>query len=406
MRAEREGGIVERSNDGILTTHGGRLPFPGVMDEFVKARVDGDTERSTELMREGIAEMVRKQVECGIDVMSDGEFHRNPFTDYGHYSSRFSGIEQRLPAPGEQLWFGERAPEILDPRFKRFFAFIDEAGMFPDSGGMKIEFTHRLVISGPLAYRGRETIDAELQAARAALEAAGLAVEDAFYPQLAPSWLCHFLWNEYYSTEEEYVYAIAEAWRGEYQAIVNAGFILQLDDPALADKYYMFNPPISVEEYRKHMELRIEATNHAVRGIPEDRIRYHTCWGSWHYPHTRDIALEHIIDLMLKVNAQAYSIEASNVRHQLDYRVWEDVKLPDGKILIPGVVGHATSNLVEAPELVADRLVRYARIVGRENVIAGTDCGLGGRCHDDVAWAKLETLGRGAALASKELWGP
>jgi 5-methyltetrahydropteroyltriglutamate--homocysteine methyltransferase len=236
------------------------------------------------------------------------------------------------------------------------------------------------------------------------LKAAGVDPQDVFYPQFAPAWLGHFLWNEYYEDEEEYVHAIAEAWKGEYDAVVEAGFILQLDDPALADKYYMFNPPLSIEDYRRHTELRIEATNHALRDIPEDRIRYHVCWGSWHYPHTRDIPFAHIVDLFLKPKAQAYSIEASNVRHQVDYKVWEQVELPEGKILIPGVVGHATSNLVEAPEVIAERLLTYARIVGRENVIAGTDCGLGGRCHDDVAWAKLEALAKGAELASRELW--
>ncbi len=394
---------MERSADRILTTHGGRLPFPEVMDEFVAASAAGDSIRSAELMRAGVAEMVRRQAECGVDVVSDGEFYRNAFTDLGYYTARVSGVEQRLPEPAEQLWFGDRSPEMLDPRFRRFFAFAAEAGMFPDSG-WKVDFTHRLAITGPLTYRGRDAIERELGAAKAGLEAAGVSIERAFFPQMAPAWLGHFLWNEHYEAEEEYVYAIAEAWRGEYLAIVEAGFILQLDDPALADKWYMFNPPLSVEEYRKHTELRIEALNHALRGIPEDRIRYHTCWGSWHYPHTTDIGLEHIVDLMLRVKAQAYSIEASNVRHQLDYRVWEDVKLPEGKILVPGVVGHATSNLVEAPELVADRLLRYAAIVGRENVIAGTDCGLGGRCHDDVAWAKLKALGEGAALASRELW--
>jgi 5-methyltetrahydropteroyltriglutamate--homocysteine methyltransferase len=397
---------VERSTDRILTTHCGRLPFPSTMGAFVEARSSGDAAAASELMQEGIGELVRKQEERGVDVVSDGEFHKAFFTDYAYYSSRWSGIERVEVEPGEPVWFGQHSPEMLDPEFQGFFRFVGERGMFPETGvAAGLPLTHRLVITGPLAYRGQEGIRSELAGAKAGLEAAGVDPGEVFYPQLAPGWLGHFLLNEYYSTEEEYWYALAEAWRGEYEAIVDAGFILQLDDPALADKYYMFNPPLSVEDYRKDVRLRVEATNHALRNIPEERIRFHVCWGSWHFPHTTDISFEHIVDLLLQVKAQAYLIEASNVRHQLDYQIWEETKLPEGKILVPGVVGHATSNLVEAPEVVADRLIRYARIVGRENVMAGTDCGLGGRCHDDVAWAKLGALAEGADLASRALWG-
>jgi 5-methyltetrahydropteroyltriglutamate--homocysteine methyltransferase len=380
------------------------------MSAFEDARSAADERRSAEAVRDGVAELVRRQLDCGVDVVSDGEFYKGGFLDHPYYASRFSGIEERPRGPEDQLWFGDRAPEILEPRFRGFFQFIEQAGMFPDAGAPLLQAralpsANRLVISGPLEYLGQEAITWELEAAKAGLEAAGVDPANVFYPQLGPGWLGHFLWNEYYATDEEYVYAMAEAWKGEYRATVDAGFILQIDDPGLADKYYMFNPPISVEEYRKHAELRIEATNYALEGIPEDRVRYHTCWGSWHYPHTRDIPFEHIIDLMLRVNAQAYSVEAANVRHQLDYRVCEKITLPEGKILIPGVIAHTTSNLVESPELVAHRLVTYAKIVGRENVVAGTDCGLGARVHDDVAWAKLDAMAKGAELASTELWG-
>jgi 5-methyltetrahydropteroyltriglutamate--homocysteine methyltransferase len=400
---------MQRSSERILTTHAGRLPFPSTMDALGTARANGDETKSADLIAQGVAEVVRRQVESGVDVVSDGEFYKSGFLDYGYYEPRVTGVEQRPRQPDEQLWFGDRAPEILDPRFHNFFAWVEEAGMFPDAGSSSLTRralppTHRLVIAGPLEYLGQDAIRAELAAALAGLEAAGVSPENVFYPQFGPGWLGHFLWNEYYGSDEEYVHAMAEAWRGEYEAIVEAGFILQLDDPGLADKFYMFNPPLSIEDYRKQAEIRIEATNHALRNIPEDRVRYHTCWGSWHYPHTRDLALEHIVDLMLKVKAQAYSIEAANVRHQLDYKVWENVKLPEGKLLIPGVIAHTTSNLVEAPELVADRLITYGKLVGRENVMAGTDCGLGARCHDDVAWAKLESMARGAELASKALW--
>ncbi len=401
---------MERSNDRILTTHAGRLPFPSTMGELVTTRARGDENVAADLIKKGVAELVGKQLERGVDIVSDGEFYKGGFLEYDYYASRFKGIERQERQPGEQLWFGDRAPEMLDPQFQGFFRWVEHAGMFPDAGsGEMVERalppTHRLVITAPLEYLGQEAIAWELEAAKAGLAAAGVEPEHVVYPQFGPGWIGHFLWNGYYPTDEEYVYAMAEAWKGEYQAIVDAGFILQIDDPGLADKYYMFNPPLSIEDYRKQAELRIDATNYSLEGIPEDRIRYHTCWGSWHYPHTRDIPLEHIIDLMLKVNAQAYSIEAANVRHQLDYKVWENVPLPEGKILIPGVIAHTTSNLVETPELVADRLITYARIVGRENVIAGTDCGLGARTHDDVAWAKLQAMADGAELATRELWG-
>jgi 5-methyltetrahydropteroyltriglutamate--homocysteine methyltransferase len=231
----------------------------------------------------------------------------------------------------------------------------------------------------------------------------GANVSDAFFPVLAPGWLDHFLFNEYYKTDEEFIYAIAEAMRPEYQAIVDAGLLLQVDDPGLPDAWPTFFPEPSVADYRKYAQVRIDALNHALKGIPEDRVRYHICWGSQHGPHVDDLPFRHVIDLMLKVKAQGYSFEAANVRHEHEWKLWREVKLPDGKILIPGVVGHATG-LVEHPELVADRIVRIAKVVGRENVQAGTDCGLGGRVHASVAWAKLESLVNGARIASKELW--
>jgi 5-methyltetrahydropteroyltriglutamate--homocysteine methyltransferase len=220
---------------------------------------------------------------------------------------------------------------------------------------------------------------------------------------LAPGWLDHFIFNEFYKAEEEFLFALADALREEYRAVVAAGFVLQIDDPGLPDWWDMLKPEPTVEAYRKFARLRIDAVNHALMDIPEDRVRYHLCWGSWHGPHTHDLPLEHIIDLILEVKAQTYSFEAANVRHEHEWRLWQNVKLPTGKMLMPGVVSHAT-NLVEHPQLVADRILRYAEIAGRENVIAGTDCGLGGRVHADLAWAKLHTLVEGARLASKSLW--
>ena len=210
--------------------------------------------------------------------------------------------------------------------------------------------------------------------------------------------------NTYYQSDEEFLYAWAEALREEYKAILDAGLVLQLDDPAVADNWDMVNPEPSVEAYKKFTMVRVEALNHALRGLPQERIRFHLCWGSWHGPHATDIPMRDIVEVMLAVNAGAYSFEAGNVRHEHEWRVWEEVNLPNGKLILPGVVSHAT-NVVEHPELVADRILRFANLVGREQVIASTDCGLGGRIHPDIAWAKLEALAQGAALASRQLWG-
>ena len=228
--------------------------------------------------------------------------------------------------------------------------------------------------------------------------------EETFLPSVAPGTIEHWLRNEYYSSDEEYLFALADAVREEYKAIVDAGFLLQIDDPDLGDAWQIHSD-MTVPEYRKFAELRIEALNHALRDIPPERVRLHVCWGSYHGPHLFDIPLRDIIDLILKVRAEGYSIEASNPRHDHEWRMWEDVKLPEGKVLIPGVVGHS-SDFIEHPELVAERLIKYARLVGRENVIAGTDCGLGTRVgHPKITWAKFQAMAEGAQLATKELWG-
>jgi 5-methyltetrahydropteroyltriglutamate--homocysteine methyltransferase len=265
----------------------------------------------------------------------------------------------------------------------------------PGSGGMKLP-----VCTGPLTYTGHDAIRADIAHFKAGLQAAG--IDEGFMTSIAPGSASR-IGNEYYKTDEEFLYACAEAMREEYRAILDAGLILQLDDPAVAENWDMVNPAPSVEAYQKFAMVRVEALNHALRGLPQDRIRFHLCWGSWHGPHVTDIPMRDIVDVMLAVNCQAYSFEAGNVRHEHEWRVWEDVKLPAGKILVPGVVSHAT-NVVEHPELVADRIGRFAKLVGRENVIAATDCGLGGRVHPQIAWAKLETLAQGATLATKQLW--
>jgi 5-methyltetrahydropteroyltriglutamate--homocysteine methyltransferase len=278
---------------------------------------------------------------------------------------------------------------------------LEFADFYASLGNFANASRERLVCVGPLSFKGQADIQSDVQLFADALE--GVEASEQFMCALAPGWIEHGLWNEYYKTDEEFLFAIAEAMRPEYRAIVDGGFILQLDDPGLPDTYDMIVPSPSIEDYRKFAEIRVQAQNHALQGIPEERVRYHICWGSWHGPHTHDLPLKHVVDLMLKINAQAYSVEAANPRHEHEWKVWRDVKLPEGKILIPGVVSHAT-NVVEHPEVVADRIIRYAEVVGKENVIAGTDCGMGARVHMQIGWAKLQALSEGAELASRELW--
>jgi 5-methyltetrahydropteroyltriglutamate--homocysteine methyltransferase len=283
-------------------------------------------------------------------------------------------------------------------KFGEFYQDPESSGSLAGSAARRP--TRRPVCTGPIKYTGHDTLAADIANLKSAMQASG--VEEGFMCSVGPG---SFARGEdlYYKTEEDFVFASAEAMREEYKAIVDAGVVLQIDDPSLPDNWDMINPEPPLGEFKKFERVRIEALNHALRGLPEDRIRYHICWGSWHGPHTTDIPLQDIVDLVLSVNAGAYSVEAGNVRHEHEWRVWQDVRLPEGKLLIPGVVSHAT-NIVEHPQVVADRLMRYAQVVGRENVIAGTDCGLGGRIHPQIAWAKLGALAEGARLATRELW--
>ena len=386
---------MKRSADRILTTHAGRLDGPPDLRQMSMAIMSGrslDMQAVMTRVRSAMVEIVRKQADLGIDIVSDGELGKIGFGSLTYYGRRLSGLTTRKVKPGEVGWMGQGAGERIE-----FDEFYKELGFMtaPED---------RAICTGPIAYIGQEEVAKDLELFKAACAEARVKVEETFMCVLAPGWLEHFFHNEYYATDEEYLFALAAAMRQEYKAIVDAGFVLQLDDPALPDTYDMIVPTPSVAEYRKFAEVRVDAMNHALHGLPEDRVRYHICWGSWHGPHTHDLPLKHVVDLMLKVKAGAYSVEAANPRHEHEWKVWKDVKLPDGKILIPGVVSHA-SNVVEHPELVADRIVQYAKLVGRENVIAGTDCGMGMRVHPQIAWAKLKALSEGAALATKELWG-
>ena len=385
---------MKRSSDRILTTHAGRLDGP---PELMQMTRDVMTRRTTDLrtlqqaVRSGIIDVIRKQAVAGIDIVSDGELGKFGFGSLVYYGHRLSGLATRPLKPGEAPFMALRTNERIE-----FAEFYKELEFLPSP-------QERAICTGAVHYTGQEEVRNDLEVFKSALAEANVRAEEAFMCVLAPGWLEHFFYNEYYSTDEAYLFALADAIKHEYKAIVDAGFILQIDDPALPDTYDMIVPAPTIEEYRKFAAVRIEALNHALHGISEDRVRYHICWGSWHGPHTHDLPLKHVVDLMLKVKAGAYSVEAANPRHEHEWKIWREVKLPEDKILIPGVVSHA-SNVVEHPELVADRIVQYANLAGRENVIAGTDCGMGLRVHPQIAWAKLKALAEGAALATEQLW--
>jgi 5-methyltetrahydropteroyltriglutamate--homocysteine methyltransferase len=383
---------MNRSTDRILTTHAGRLDGPPelrAMAESMRSGASFDAAALGLKLQSAIAWVLRRQAEAGVDIVSDGELGKLGF-GLGYYGPRLTGLTARKVSPGEPAWMSLRTGERNE--FADFYKDLNW-----------VTAPERVICSGPIAYIGQEIVRREIESFKSALAEASVRTEEAFMCVLAPGWLEHFFYNEYYADDEQYLFALADAMKHEYKAIVDAGLILQVDDPALPDTYDMIVPAPNIDEYRRFAEVRIDAVNHALQGLPEERVRYHICWGSWHGPHTHDLPLEHVIDLMLKVKAGAYSVEAANPRHEHEWKLWKQTKLPDGKILIPGVVSHAT-NVVEHPEVVADRIVRYASVVGSENVIAGTDCGLGFRVHPQIAWAKLKALSEGAALASRQLW--
>ena len=368
----------------ILTTHVGSLP-----------RNDGTDRPSGEdaaTLRQSVADVVARQRELGIDVINEGEYTKGG--DWLSYvDSRFAGFEARPPAGGKPLILqGKDREEFAD-----FYRYASERGtLFYEPGGQIKHARPHWVATSPISYRGHADLKREIDVFRAVV---GPETE-AFITTTAPASLEPYRGNEYYKSQEEFVFALAEAMRTEYQAIVAAGFILQVDDAWLPALWDRIGIAMGLDAYRKYCELRIEALNHALRGLPEDRIRYHLCWGSWHGPHAFDIELDKLVDLMLRVRAQAYLIEAANARHEHEYAVWEHVKLPEGKILIPGMVSHATDG-IEHPELVAQRIRRFTRLLGPENVMAGADCGFGGRTHPQIAWAKLRALADGAKRSVK-----
>jgi 5-methyltetrahydropteroyltriglutamate--homocysteine methyltransferase len=392
---------MKRSSNRILTTHVGSLIRPPQLLELVRARENGepaDAHAYERCLKDSVAEVVRRQVQAGIDIVNDGEFGKS--TSWSLYAlKRVSGFELRPVQPGANP-FARGADR---DRFREFYAELEGGNDRTWSNVTQRE----AVCVAPVKYTGLGELQQDLDNLKAALT--GVKVEEAFLPVAAPSSAIPDRKNQYYRNDEELVIALAEALRTEYRAIVDAGFLLQLDDARAAVTYDRMVPPATFDDYHRWVARHVEVLNHALDGIPEDRVRYHVCWGSWPGPHTTDVPLRKIVDLILKVRAGAYLIEAANPRHEHEWRVWKDVKLPDGKVLAPGVVSHGT-NVVEHPELVAERILRFAGVVGRENVIASTDCGFAQeqfnrRVHPSIMWAKLEAMAEGARIASEELWG-
>ena len=383
---------MQRSSERILTTHVGSLPRPADLLEAVNAREQGepvDEAAHSARLRGAVSEIVRKQVELGIDVIDDGEFGKPSFVSY--VNERLGGFEPDTKVRRGSPWADSR-----------------EARSFPEFYAEALASARhsRMVCTGPVSYRGRAQLQRDIDNLKAALD--GAATVEVFMPAISPTSAADWQRNAYYETEEEYLFAIAEALREEYEAIVQAGFLLQVDDPHLVT-YWVKQPELTLAQCRTWAELRVEALNHALRNIAPDRIRHHTCYGINMGPRIHDMELKDIVDIILKIRAGAYSFEAANPRHEHEWKLWETVELPDGKSLIPGVISHSTV-LVEHPELVAERIARYAGVVGRENVIAGADCGFATfagskEVHPSIVWAKLNSLVEGARIASRQLWG-
>jgi 5-methyltetrahydropteroyltriglutamate--homocysteine methyltransferase len=390
---------MKRSTERILTTHVGSLIRPPEIIEFMRARTNKqpyDEKSFAKSLRSSVAQVVRKQAEVGVDVISDGEYGKSGFAAY--ISERIIGFEQRPRKPGDP-----EEPIGKDRKdFAAFYARYDQTVGFGRPGSRVTS-----ICTGPISYNP-QLIQIDIANFKTALNDAK--VEEAFMPVAAPATVEMGRRNEYYPSDEAYLHALANALNEEYKAIVEAGFLVQLDDPWLAVSWDRMLPDIDLKQFKKFCELRIEATNHALAGIPRDRIRYHICWGSWHGPHSTDIPMRDIVSLLLKINAGAFVFEAANVRHEHEWTVWQDVKPPEGTVLVPGVVTHST-DLIEHPDLVAQRIVRLAKLVGRENVLAGTDCGFSqgpftAKVHSSIQWAKLGALVQGAELASTALWRP
>jgi 5-methyltetrahydropteroyltriglutamate--homocysteine methyltransferase len=392
---------MKRSSDRILTTHVGSLPRPDDLIPLLQVRDAGQPYDQVALgarVARAVDEVARKQAELGVDIINDGEHNKSVYS--GYLWTRLAGFELRPERSRE------RAPTRDMLAFPAVYAerrLMSSVRPRKTAGGTS---RPQMVCTGPISYVGQKHILADINNLKAALERCG--AEEGFMTAISPTHPANAIPNEYYRTAEEYQMALADALREEYRAIVDAGLVLQVDDPLIAN-YYDHAPSATIEECRIYIGKQVEVINYALRGLPEDRIRFHTCYGVNIAPRVHDLELKYFVDLLLKINAGGYSIEAANPRHEHEWQVWREVKLPEQKVLIPGVVSHCIE-LVEHPELVAQRIVRFAGVLGRERVIASNDCGFGtassgDQVHEDVAWAKLQSLAEGARLASKQLWG-
>jgi 5-methyltetrahydropteroyltriglutamate--homocysteine methyltransferase len=393
------------SANRILTTHVGSLVRPAELGVFLREIEDGrpyDEGGFTNCLRESVVQVVRQQGEAGVDIVSDGEYGKTGNWAW-YIQQRISGFTTRPATPEEAK------DPLVTMSMGRDFADFPEfyAEYFPTQGFKVRSATMTTVCSAPIRYIGHALLERDIANLKAAL--AKVQVEDGFLPVVAPGSAYPIYKNEYYKNDQELLWALAEACREEYKAILDAGLRVQIDDAFLPWTYERIVPPMTMQDYRNWADLRIEALNHAIEGLPRERIRYHICWGSWNAPHTHDVPLKDIVDLLLKLRVGGYQFEAGNVRHEHEWKVWKEVKVPEDRVLIPGVISHVT-NVVEHPELVAERLLRLAGIVGRDRVMAGSDCGFAQspftrRVHPTIQWAKLRAQAEGARIASAQLWG-
>lgn len=398
---------MRRNDRRIRTSHGGNLPLPGDLDAML-ATTDRDPVAVENRLAQAVREVVETQVDCGLDIINDGEYVKAGAAGAyaGYISARVSGWETRegdAAPPAKRGGPGERDRALFPGTYESGLWLSGSGGAvrpgFATAGRTPRRRGTRVCVE-PVRYTGHDAVARDIKALREALPGGDT---EGFIAALGPLSLGAGAVNEHYASEEEYLFAVAEVMREEYRAITDAGLIVQLDEPEFMTTW-TFYPDWDVARYRKYLELAVEVINHALDGVPLEQVRFHCCWGSGHRPHVTDIELRHVVDLIPRINAQTYAFEAGNVRHAHEWRVWADVTLPEGRTIMPGVVSHAT-DLVEHPELVAERLVNFASVVGRDNVQGGTDCGIGSRVgHEEIAWAKLRALGEGAAIASKMLW--
>ena len=389
---------MKHSTDGIRTTHVGSLPRPAELVTLMLAEDSGKSVEQIEFdaaLKRAVSEVVGRQKALGIDCVSDGEFSKRGFAVYAH--ERLGGLEatgQSRPSP----WANSREARA----FPEFYAKEERA-----KDAAPTRSTMQMACRSPITYIGQTDLERDLANLRAACNEHG--VDEAFVPAISPCDVVGNILNEYYDSDEAFIYAVGDALNVEYRAIIDAGFLLQIDDPRLIN-YYVKMPHLTVADCRRWAETQVEAINHALTGIPSENVRYHTCYGINMGPRMHDMEMKDYLDIVLKIEAGAYSFEAANPRHEHEWRIWEEMKLPDGKLIIPGVITHS-SVLVEHPELIAERLEKFASVVGRENVIGGSDCGFGTQAsatpevHPTIVWAKFEALSQGAALASERLWG-